>query len=134
MLGMQHGRDGASLCPLFTLLALARPGALGWTNCSGSTAGVCEQEIQGEVLLTALCFQPCPPESQIWGFQALLHRDLWGRWLVPALSSLSPRVLSPELPGPSAQRSVRRVFPCSPLEDPESLVPLLAKSNMVIFS
>lgn len=102
--GMQPGGDGASLCPLLTLLAPARHRALGWTSCSGSTAGVCEQEILSEVLLTALCFQLWPPETQIWGSQALLHRDLWG------------------------------VFPCSPFEDPESLVPLLAKSNTVIFS
>lgn len=78
MLGMQTGEDGNSLCPLLTLLAPVKPTALGWTSCSGSTAGVCEQEILSKVLLTALCFQPCPPESQIWGSQALLRRDLWG--------------------------------------------------------
>lgn len=75
---MQTGQDGAFLCPLLTLLAPPDPGLWVGEAALASTAGVCEQEILREVLLTPLCFQPCPPKSQIQSFQALLLRDLWG--------------------------------------------------------
>lgn len=53
--------------------------------------------------------------------------------VLPALPSLDPGEPAPKLPGHFVHRHVGRVFLCKHFEDPESLVCLLAKSNVGCF-